>query len=176
MKARAHQLGGCRYGRWGYEFGRSPFNVQADQWHVAVQSASSVRIADLIDACSQVTNGQMKPRRGWKAILAVLQRYHNAPLLTGKPSAASTADQGIKEEECSCPEDNLVSTVGDLLRAMLDALRSPSEAWFTLLVGKGACAQRPETKELAPELKGSQIKESALLAAFNAQVCSACAL
>lgn len=161
---------GCRYGRWGYEFGRSPFNVQAEQWHAAVKSAASVRIADLIDACCQVTNGNMKPRRGWKAVLAVLQRYHNAPLLADKPVGAG-ADLQQTEGAVSCPQDNKVLCMGDLLRAMLDALRSPSDAWFTLLVARGACGQRPK-EELAPDLKGSQIKESALLAAFHAQVCA----
>lgn len=160
---------GCRYGRWGYEFGRSPFNVQAEQWHAAVKSAASVRIEDLVEACSQVANGKTKPRRGWHVVQAVLQRYLNAPLLAGKPSATGTADEPPNEEACSSPEENRVTTIGELLHAMLDALRSPSEAWFTLLTSEEAGAQKP-VEELAPVLKGSQIKESALLAAFNAQV------
>lgn len=150
-------------------FGRSPFNVQAEQWDQAVKSAASVRLADLIDACCQVTNGQMKPRRGWKAVLAVLQRYHNAPLLADRPRAAD-ADTSKAVGEVSCDQDNKVVTIGDLLRAMMDALRSPSQAWFTLLVAKGASGQKPK-EEQAPELKGAQIKESALMTAFHAQVC-----
>jgi hypothetical protein len=156
----------CRYGRWGYEFGRSPFNKQAEEWHVCVKSAASVRIADIIDACGQITKGQMKPKRGWKTALAVLQRYHNAPLLAGKPCGP---DQSQTEGASTCPQDNRVVTVGDLLRAMLDALRNPSEAWFTLLVAKGSCGQKPK-EELAPDLKGAQKKEVALLEAFHAQV------
>jgi hypothetical protein len=156
----------CRYGRWGYEFGRSPFNVQAEEWHASVKSAASVRIADLIDACGQITNGQMKPRRGWKTVLAVLQRYHNARLLTGKGSGAH---QSQTEGTSSCPQDKMVVTLGDLLRAMFDALRSPNEEWYALLVAKGSHGQKPK-EEQAPDLKGAMKKEVALLEAFHAQV------
>ena len=108
-----------------------------------MKSAASVRLADLIDACCQVTNGQMKPRRGWKAVLAVLQRYHNAPLLEDRQRAGD-ADTSKAVGEDSCDQDDKVVTIADLLRAMMEAPRRPSQSWF----GNGmsfACQSGPST-------------------------------
>jgi hypothetical protein len=110
---------GCRYGRWGYTFGRSPFNVQADEWHAAVDAAKAVRIQDLINFCMVSANGQPKPRKGWKVVLAVLKRYHEAHLL----------DRGAQARTAAGPQEERAA--GEDLQA-LDARMKPGSRCLSL--------------------------------------------
>lgn len=146
--------------------------MQADAWHAAVEAARSVKIEDLVEFCTVSANGQSKPRKGWKPVLAVLQRYQDAPLLNRKApadAAKSAQEADAAAEGCQEEQRAAVRTIGDLMQAMMEALRSPNEAWSTLLVTRGPGGQKPK-EDHAPELKSAQIKENALLAAFHAQV------
>ena len=63
--------GGTWYGRWGYDFGRGGFNIQAPAWRAAAAAVASAPLAALCN--------DFEATRADAAVLRVLQRYQASP-------------------------------------------------------------------------------------------------